>query len=222
MSKLSKSASRSLLVTVYYCVMRGTSYGESSELSLLDKLGQFFNQRRLKKSLNLVQKKVKLADIGCGFDSTLSRPIWNNFREVHLFDLSINSLIASYSGSKVELYIGDIMETTMMANSNYDFVICNNVLEHLDFPVNLLSQIYNNMHEGSILFITVPSWRGKFFLEMAAFKFSAAPKFEMEDHRRYYDKWDLWREIRAAGFMPSKIKISSVKFGLSTSAVIRK
>ena len=200
--------------------MRGASYGETSGLSLLDKLGQLLNQRRLQKSQRLVHEKIKLADIGCGFDSTLSKPIWNNFQEVHLFDLSINSSFESCI--KIKLHVGDIMETTRMTNSNYDFVICNNVLEHLDFPVNLLRQLYNNMHEGSILFITVPSWRGKFFLEMAAFKFNAAPKFEMEDHRRYYDKWDLWREIRSAGFMPSKTKVSSIKFGLSINAVVKK
>ena len=206
----------------YNCAMRDTSYGETSELTLLDKLGRYLNQRKLREAIRLVRESNKLADVGCGFDSTLTRPIWNKFQEVHLFDFSINPRISLLSHVRIELHIGDIMETTKLANAKYDLIVCNNVLEHLDDPITLLKQIHNIMDVGSVLCVTVPSWQGKFFLELAAFRFNLAPKLEMEDHRRYYGKWDLWKEIRAAGFLPSKFKVRRIKFGLSTSAVIKK
>jgi hypothetical protein len=75
--------------------------------------------------------------------------------------------------------------------------------------------------EGAVLFVNVPSWRGKIYLEFAAFQINLAPREEMEDHKRYYSKRELWLEIREAGFMPSTIKVKKSKFGLNISAIVQ-
>ncbi|OLC37213.1 MAG: hypothetical protein AUH28_04620 [Acidobacteria bacterium 13_1_40CM_56_16] len=72
--------------------------------------------------------------------------------------------------------------------------------------------------EGVCLF-NVPSWRGKRFLEYSAFRLGLSPKDEMDDHKMYYDVKDLWPLLVRAGFLPSRIRCFSHKFGLNTFAV---
>jgi hypothetical protein len=45
---------------------------------------------------------------------------------------------------------------------------------------------------------------------------------EMDDHKMYYDKRDLWPLLVRAGFKPSQIKLHYRKFGLNLFAVARR
>ena len=65
----------------------------------------------------------------------------------------------------------------------------------------------------------VPSWRGRWFLELSAFRLGLSPKDEMDDHKNYYDVKDFWPLLVRAGFVPSRIQCVSHKFGLNTFAV---
>jgi hypothetical protein len=72
-----------------------------------------------------------------------------------------------------------------------------------------------------VALINVPTWLGKRFLELSAFRFGLSPAEEMNDHKRYYDPRDLWPMLVAAGWRPSEIRIRRHKFGLNTFAVCR-
>ena len=74
---------------------------------------------------------------------------------------------------------------------------------------------------GGVLLVNVPSWRGKRFLELSAFRLGASPADEMDDHKCYYDPRDLWPMLVAAGFRPQDIRCHRHKFGLNTFAVCR-
>lgn len=41
----------------------------------------------------------------------------------------------------------------------YDLIICNDTLEHLIAPSNVMKKIYSLMHKNSILMISIPNWR---------------------------------------------------------------
>ena len=71
---------------------------------------------------------------------------------------------------------------------------------------------------GGVCLINVPSWRGKRYLELSAFKLGFSPKSEMEDHKMYYDVRDLWPLLVQAGFLPSRIQCFTHKLGLNTFA----
>lgn len=100
-----------------------------------------------------------------------------------------------------------------LPSASIDLIVLNAVLEHLDDPINALKEIKRLLPPNGILFVNVPSWFGKRILEILAFKLHLSPADEMEDHRRYYNKKELWLEIRAAGFFPSKIKVRRHKLG---------
>jgi len=201
---------------------RTGSYGENKNLSKLDLIGQYLSGRSISKALKSTTRKESLGDIGSGFNGNVTQPYWSLFGQIHLFDMSLNSEGSKFLEKKVVCHEGDVNQTTSTFKGKLDFLVMNNLLEHIDEPVDLLSQVKNIMSEGGILYINVPSWRGKFFLEFAAFRFNLAPREEMEDHKRYYSKRDLWIEIRKAGFLPSRIKIKNNKFGLNVCALVRK
>lgn len=44
-------------------------------------------------------------------------------------------------------------------NPTYDLIICNDTLEHLIAPSNVVKKMHSLMHDNSTLFISVPNWR---------------------------------------------------------------
>jgi hypothetical protein len=74
---------------------------------------------------------------------------------------------------------------------------------------------------GGTCLLNVPSWRGKFFLEFSAFRLGLSPESEMDDHKMYYDRRDLWPLLVQAGFRPSRLRCFPHKLGLNTFAVCK-
>ena len=201
--------------------MRERSYGHINPLSTLDKLGELLSIRQLRRGLRVVSDFEALADLGSGYSANVTKPIWSKFQRVYLFDFTLDKVGLAAEKDSIVCIEGDIMTTTKNFSKDLNLVVLNNVLEHVEDPVVLLKQVKSNLISESVLFINVPSWRGKFFLEKAAFAFKLAPREEMEDHKRYYSKRELWLEIRKAGFMPSKISVRRSKFGLNVTAIVR-
>ncbi len=200
--------------------MRHKSYGQDAELSLLDKLGQFLSGINVRRALLNVQNFTSLADVGSGFGANVSKPLWGKFDSVHIFDFKLDSLVLKGQHANISFHEGDVLQTIRKNHIKFDFIILNNALEHFDEPVSILSELHSQLSKKGVLFVNVPSWKGKYFLEIAAFRFNLAPFDEMEDHKRYYNKQQLWLELRNAGFLPSQIRIKSSKFGLNTSAIL--
>jgi SAM-dependent methyltransferase len=105
--------------------------------------------------------------------------------------------------------------------ASLDVVLCLSVLEHLWQPQSALDHFHRILAPGGVAILNVPSWLGKPFLELAAFRLRVSPAEEMDDHKAYYDPRDLWPMLVRAGFSPSLIRCHRHKFGLNTSAVCR-
>jgi SAM-dependent methyltransferase len=96
------------------------------------------------------------------------------------------------------------------------------VLEHLWDPLGALKELRRLLAPGGVCLVNVPSWKGKRYLELAAFKLGVSPASEMDDHKMYYDVRDLWPLLVQAGFQPSRISCFSHKFGLNTFAACQR
>ena len=107
-----------------------------------------------------------------------------------------------------------------LGNQKFDLILIISVLEHLDNPVEVLKKCKNILKPNGKILINVPTWAGKFFLELSAFKLNLSPKIEMDDHKMYYDKKDLWPLLVKSGFKPSIIKLNYHKFYLNLYAII--
>ena len=120
-------------------------------------------------------------------------------------------------------YEGTIEETLpKLTTERFDAVLLISVLEHLSDPFLVIASVRSLLKPGGVLLINVPTWFGKGFLELAAFRLGLSPKVEMDDHKMYYAKRDLWPLLVRAGFKPSSIRLRYHKFGLNLFAVARR
>jgi SAM-dependent methyltransferase len=200
--------------------LRKVSYGEGRELSLLDRFGGWLSSRRIA-AVAGIAADADVADFGCGFEARLSRPLAGKVRSLLLMDLSLDPALARIPGvTSVEASLPEGLRP--LPSASLDVILCNNVLEHLRAPQAALEEFSRLLRPGGRLFVNVPSWRGKYFLELAAFRLGLAPALEMNDHKMYYDPKDLWPMLVNAGFRPQDIRTGRHKFGLNTYATCTK
>jgi predicted SAM-dependent methyltransferase len=101
-------------------------------------------------------------------------------------------------------------------------VLLISVLEHVSRPLECLEHCYRVLKPGGLLLINVPTWMSKPILEFSAFKLGTSPACEMDDHKMYYNKRDLWPLLVAAGFKPSRLKLRYEKFGMTLFVTARR
>jgi SAM-dependent methyltransferase len=198
---------------------REQSFGQGRALSPVDRFGVWLSARQVRRWLpDLAGKRI--ADLGCGFDATFARSVLDEVDEVTLVDVSLAPDLKAHA--KVRAVEGPLPASlTALPAASQDAVLIVSVLEHLWQPLETLVEIRRLLRPGGTCLVNVPSWRGKRYLELAAFRLGVAPACEMDDHKTYYDVRDLWPLLVKAGFLPSNIKCFSHKFGLNTFAVCR-
>ena len=199
--------------------LRKNSLGES-------KLGLSYYPAELLSKIkfnNLYKKKFNpttLVDLGCGYNFLLSKKYVGDFDEIFLLDVSINQSEAS-KFKNVNVLLGDIHKTLLLIEENsIGFLYANNIIEHLENPIQVLKLIKRIVSKDSLIYISVPSWIGKTVLEFFAFVLKIAPIEEMQDHKAYYNKKELWTLLVNSGYEPGSIKIKRDKFGMTTMATI--
>jgi predicted TPR repeat methyltransferase len=198
---------------------RSSSFGENNGLSLADRFGRYLSTRKAQ----VVFSKHTIrsaADIGCGFDANIGRFLFSKAEILHLVDISINQVGVASNERIHEGYLPEILHE--MEDATLDAVVMNNVLEHLTDVDGTLECLFQKMSKNGILFLNVPTWRGKWLLEKAAFRWNISPREEMNDHKIYFDLKTLWPRLVSSGFQPENIKCKKHKGGTNLYAVCRK
>lgn len=197
---------------------RDLSFGEGYKLTLVDRFGIFLSIYRVKKIFQAIKNKknksIKYLDIGCGYNATLLNSL-NEYIESGVgLDVSINPGLKNIE--KFQFIESPIEEAiTKLSGKSFEVISIMSVLEHLKDPMLALDISYRLLENNGVLLVNVPTWLGKEFLEFSAFNLGMSPKSEMDDHKMYYDKKDLWPLLVKAGFKPSNIKLDYHKFGLN-------
>lgn len=203
--------------------MRSTSYGQDNKPTIFDRFGVYLSSRRLVKELGNITTPPpprKLLDIGAGFNMRHTEELLPYFDEVTAVDVALNEKILPSVEKKVGL-----LEYVMpkLTENGYSAVVLNSVLEHIKEPQLLINECYRVLVPEGLFYISVPTWRGKFFLEFTAFTLKhPQARIEMNDHKMYYDKRDLWSMLVKAGFLPEYIRLTYYKFGLNLLGICRK
>jgi 2-polyprenyl-3-methyl-5-hydroxy-6-metoxy-1,4-benzoquinol methylase len=200
--------------------IRATSFGESHELTPIDRLGTWLSRRMLMRVFGSLDGKT-LADVGCGFDARFGSSVLAELERLVAIDVSLNPDLLAHE--KVTAIVGALPGAIHAVDSgSVDLVALNSVLEHLDEPIETLSELRRIVQpESGVVFVNVPTWFGKVGLETSAFRFGLSPALEIDDHRRYYSRRQLWQSLRDAGFKPSEMRVRHHKFGLNAYAVCR-
>jgi len=197
--------------------MRNNSFGENYKLTTLDKFGGYLS---IYKIINFVKKSwpKRIIDIGCGFNASTIVKLKKFSKNLVGIDLRINPNLQGFK--KIETRLDDNL--SFLDDNSADLIILNSVLEHLVRPQEILNEIYRVLDKNGTAIINVPNWRGKYFLELMAFKLHLSPAREMNDHKMYYDKKDIWPMLVKAGFQPMNIRVKYHKLFLNTICYARK
>ena len=197
----------------------GESYGQK-KLTMVDRFGAWLSQRALRRELPR-RTDLEVLDLGCGFRAAQLLELAPKLKRGVGVDFHIAPEIQHLE--KFTFCQGTIEEALpTLASQRFDVVLLISVLEHLTEPQRVIEAIRGLLKPSGVALINVPTWRGKGFLEFSAFRLGLSPKIEMDDHKAYYDKRDLWALLVRAGFKPSLIKLRYHKFGLNLFAVARR
>lgn len=109
------------------------------------------------------QKIETVLEIGSG-PGVLSQMVQEklpNPVDYHLVDKPFAEKYFAEKKFKGKFFVKDIsidLDTEGL-NPSYDLVICNDTLEHLIAPSNVVKKVRALMHEKSLFFVSVPNWR---------------------------------------------------------------
>jgi SAM-dependent methyltransferase len=197
---------------------RSSSYGQHRRPTVVDRFGVWLGAREVRRHASF--DGIRFGDLGCGYNATFARTQLAAVQSALLVDFALADDLRAHP--KVEAVTGSLPDVLPeLAPASLDLVLCLSVLEHLWEPQEALGHIRRILAPGGTAILNVPSWLGKPFLELAAFRLGAVPAEEMNDHKCYYDPHDMWPMLVRAGFQPNAIKCRRHKFGLNTSAVCR-
>ena len=202
---------------------RDRSYGQD-RLTPIDRLGVWLSRRPIEAVIHRYQKPAVL-DLGCGYEAKLLRSLSGRIRSGVGVDVSIaRDLPANVLAQQesIEQALGIAGTTSMPLSGSFDVILLISVLEHLWEPLPVLRACHELLAPGGSLVINVPNWIGKIALEFSAFRLGLSPAAEMDDHKMYYGKRDLWPLLVRAGFRPSRIRMRYHKLGLNLFAVASK
>lgn len=199
-------------------VTRDTSYGERG-LTTVDRFGVSLSRRAIRRAVG-GRRDLRVLDLGCGYHAALLRSLGDQLASGVGIDLRIaDDAKADTRLRFVEAAVEDSLAT--LPDGSFDLVLMISVLEHLWDPGAVLTQARRVTRPGGTVLINVPTWLGKGFLEFSAFRLGTSPATEMDDHKMYYDKRDLWPLLVRAGFRPRDLRLSYHKFGLNLFAAAR-
>ena len=195
------------------------SFGQRG-LTLADRLGVWLSQRAIRRYLP-ERNDLEVLELGCGYHATQLIALKPKLKRGIGVDFQIAPQLQTLE--RFTFHEGPIEETLPKLTSEaVDVVMLISVLEHLAKPQIALQTAWQLLKPSGLLLINVPTWVGKGFLELSAFRLGLSPKVEMDDHKMYYGKRDLWPILVRSGFKPSQIRLRYHKFGLNLFAVARK
>lgn len=198
---------------------RDASFGQGADLTIVDRFGVWLSGRQIRRHVPSFDG-LAVADIGCGYEATFVRRVLGRVDRAVLLDVALAPDLASAPG--VEAIEGALPDTlAKVPDASVDVAMCTSVLEHLWDPERALAEMRRILRPAGVALVNVPSWRGKWFLELSAFRLGLSPADEMNDHKTYYDPRDIWPMLVKAGFRPQDISVRRHKFGLNTFAACR-
>lgn len=197
---------------------RREAYGER-RLSPVDQLGVALSTRRVSRAARL-DPPPRVLDLGCGYDAPLLRRMAPRIAEGLGVDVRISARArATPRLGFVEGRLQDVLPG--LPEASRDLVLMISVLEHLTEPQAALRECRRILAPGGTLLVNVPTWLGKRLLELSAFRLGLSPACEMDDHKMYYGRRDLWPLLVGAGFRPRRIHLAYHKLALNLFARAR-
>jgi SAM-dependent methyltransferase len=195
------------------------SYGQRG-FTVVDRLGILLSQRAIRRHLP-PRRELEALELGCGYHARQLLALEPRLKRAIGIDFQIAPDLRNRE--RFTFYEGGIEDTLpKLEGDSFDVILIISVLEHLLEPQFVIQSAWRLLKPSGLLLINVPTWVGKRLLELSAFRLGWSPKIEIDDHKMYYSKRDLWPMLVRAGFRPSCIRMRYHKFGLNLFAAATK
>jgi 2-polyprenyl-3-methyl-5-hydroxy-6-metoxy-1,4-benzoquinol methylase len=172
---------------------------------------------RFRKVEKYIENGSIVADLGCGYNGNFLRKISQKIKLGVGFDISLkhSSLPNNIVFKKTNL--DDKFENNGIL---FDYVTALAVLEHMERPEEFIKNIKSILKKGGRLIITTPHKRGKRLLELLSKGLGLISKYEIVDHKNYYDEYSIKKLFKS-----TKLKIEQVEvfeFGYNLLCIARR
>lgn len=167
--------------------------------SFLDKL---FHKLRSQRIIKHIPESSFVCDIGCGAKGPFLKEISSRIR----YGIGLDKKAEEYHNSKIEIKQINISKNIPLDDDKFDSVLMIAVLEHLDYPQEILSESFRILKKGGNLILTAPTPLAKPILEILSFKLRLIDKNEISDHKNYFWPKDIKKMLLKAKFRKENIK----------------
>jgi len=194
--------------------MRKFPYRQEDQ-SIVDK---FIEHLRFGQVLPFIKSSTKVLDLGCGYDANFLSFIAKKIDFSVGIDLHPNLKL---NHKKIKLIKGRVDAKLPVKSNQFDIVTSLAVIEHLKSPKTMLKEAKRVLKKGGVLIITTPSQTSKPILEFLSYKLKIVSKIEIADHKRYYNKISLIKELVDSGFHKNRINIRRFELGMNLLAIAK-
>lgn len=165
-----------------------------------------------------------LVDLGCG-DGVWSVLVREWFRcaliGIDYNELRVSRYVAMLPGAEARL---GSCYSIPLADRTADFVLFNQVLEHLERPEDALREIHRVLKPTGHLIISVPN-EGTWLKQRVQYRFIQPRALESSDHIQFFTARSLSETLRRAGFLVERVDLLGFYFphnGVSRRIVKRR
>lgn len=181
----------------------------------LDKLFRWIRFRKVKK---YIPKDSVVCDIGCGSDVYFLKNILGLIK----YGVGLDKDIEEYKDSKIELRNLEVFKSIPLEGEKFDVITMMAVLEHLDYPQEVLKESFRLLKRGGKLIVTTPTPLSKSILEGLAFKLQLINKEAIQEHKNYFWPREIKKILLEVGFKKEKIKSYFFEFFLNNLLIAQK
>jgi len=153
---------------------------------------------------------LRVLDLGCGYHAIYLKAILKAIGDRLAEGVGVDFHVSEESRRHPRLtFVASSVEEALpeLPSHAFDAVLFISVLEHVWDPAECLGQCHRVLKPGGRLLVNVPTWYAKPVLEVSAFRLGTSPARDMDEHKMYYSKRDLWPLLVRAGFKPSRIRL---------------
>lgn len=130
---------------------------------------------------HVCKSQPAILDVGCGSGLFLQQLFEDNYQKLAGTDFS-----RQFQSEEIEFFAGDFLEINF--SQKYDFIMLNNVLEHVPDPGGFLKKSYTLLNKGGVVRIQVPN-----DLSLTQYQFLIQQEnplfyfFSPKEHLHYFD-----------------------------------
>ncbi|MFH1551672.1 MAG: methyltransferase domain-containing protein [bacterium] len=153
---------------------------------------------RYGKMAELIKDKEIILEIGCGEKASFLKSLAKDkSKKLIGIDPQINNQISEFNN--LTLIKENLLDKINLSDNSVDCAIVAAVLEHLDYPQEIINEIYRILKPDGLMCLTAPSPLSKNILKFLAFLRLLNPKM-IAEHKNYFDKSGLEKIVHQAGF----------------------